>query len=219
MTDQASKIDLQHELTDGTAARMVRAKAKRLVGHQRLRSEDQRDIEQELMIAVFEAFPTFDAEVACWPAFVATIVERHASRILRDRKAQKRNPPGEVVSLSTHFVESEGGGLVPLSDQIGGECRELLTGEYRLPEAELTEFQVEVNDIVSGFPAELRDICERLSHQTVAEIARDLRIPRRTLRDRICDIRRRFVEAGFEDFPEKAPPSRARIVKSKNRGV
>jgi RNA polymerase sigma-70 factor (ECF subfamily) len=49
-------------------------------------------------------------------------------------------------------------------------------------------------------PDELRDLCERLRDDTMAEIAREMGVPRTTLYDRLSKLRDAFREAGLEDY-------------------
>lgn len=96
----APEIDLEHELTKGFAARYIRAKARRLVGHASLKTHDCEDIQQELTLAVWRAAPSFDPQAGDWKSFVSTIVERLAARYLIERRrAAARFPSRNAATL------------------------------------------------------------------------------------------------------------------------
>jgi RNA polymerase sigma-70 factor (ECF subfamily) len=192
MSEHAEKaIDLAQELANGFTATAIRRKAKRLVGHGRFTEADRPDIEHELKIAVFMAFDQFDPQVGHWNVFMTTVVERAAGKLLAQRKAEKREHTHNVASLSA-LVEDFDGELVPLSTQIGEEHREPMTGRVRRSDEESVDMAVDVDFELARLPPELRDLCESLKEKSVAEISRELGIPRSTLRDRICEIREYF---------------------------
>ncbi len=203
MADTTVTIDLQQDLTNGIAAKLIRRKAKRLIGHQRLTKADQPDIEQELRIAVFKAFPKFDPDIADWWAFASTVIERKADKLLQWRKAKKRKSECHPVSLSK-LVEDPDGELVPLGTQIAPEHREALTGRYCADDFDLINLRIDLETIVADLTPEQQDLCERLTRQSLPEILKELQIPRRTLRDRISVIRERFLEAGLDHFFENS---------------
>lgn len=204
MSESRTAMDLDRELANGEAARIIRRKARRMVGHQRLTSDDQPDIEQELMIAVFEAYPKFDPTVAEWPAFVSTVVERRAGKILRRRKARRRKPDQQPTSLSENVLDGDGD-LVPLSTQLGDENREAMTGCFTANEQDLVDLRVDVDEFLAELPADLRELCQRLKRQSICEIARETGTPRRTLRDKVLQLKQRFIQAGFDDFLQESP--------------
>ena len=199
---QTTTIDLQYELTDGFAGRYIRWKARRLVGHGNLKHADRRDIEQELALAVFRAFPSFDPEKAHWKSFASTIIERRAGRFLKHRKARKRQDQHNVGSLH-RMVRDADGHEVPLSEEIGDEHREALTGRYAPPVTEQTEVMLDVSEVIATLPRELQDICHRLSRDSQRQVAQDLQKSRRTLRDAVEMIRERFAEAGLSENFQK----------------
>lgn len=189
-------IDLDHELSRGAAARIIRHKARRLVGHGRLRSSDQDDIRQHLSLAVFLAADKFDPQEGDWAAFVSTVVERKAIKLLKRRKAIKREHRHHVTSLSS-LVEDEDRQPVPLATQIGDPHRESLTGQYRSSDHELVEIADGVPVAWERLTEEQRQLCREVSEQTLTEVARDQDVPRRTLRSRMEKVVEVFVEEGF----------------------
>lgn len=203
-------IDLQQELTSGFAGSYIRWKARRLVGHANLKHTDRRDIEQELSLALFRAFPNFDPDKAHWRSFAATVIERRAGRFLKRRRARKRQEQHSVGSLN-HMVRDADGCEVLLSEQLREEHREALTGRYAPSPVEQTEAMLDVSEVLASLPPDLQDICRRLSRDSQRQVAEDLQMSRRTLRDVLTVIRERFIDAGLgEKFEKVTAHSRAK---------
>jgi RNA polymerase sigma-70 factor (ECF subfamily) len=59
---------------------------------------------------------------------------------------------------------------------------------------------MDLDRAIASLPDELRDLCERLRYDTMAEIAREMGVPRTTLYDRLSKLRDAFREAGLEDY-------------------
>ena len=69
MIQTTPTIDWSQELTHGFAARLIRLKAGKLVGHFGFRSTDMADIEQHLKLRLLERRQRFDASRPPWRAF------------------------------------------------------------------------------------------------------------------------------------------------------
>lgn len=217
-TSSPQQIDITYELTKGTAARIIRAKARRLVGHGKFRSDDIPDIQQSLTLAVLKAIDRFDPSVAEWAVFISTIVERRAAKLLDHRRSRTREHRYHVTSLSS-LVPDEDGNQVPLGTQIGDEHRESLTGKVQgcpIAEAEIVQ---SVRLAMQELSPEQQQLCRELSESTLTEVARVRGIPRRTLRGHVQKINEVFDRYGFQIFCEKSTPRKAPQGKSKNRGT
>lgn len=195
------QIDIGEELTNGFAARYVRRKAKQLVGKAGLTVSDQEDIQQDLTVKILEAAPKFDPSVSHWNAFVATIVERYAANLLRDPRAQKRCPRRHC-SLNTIVDYDETGLPITLGDTLVEHVHDQRHCTESIDDIEAFERLEDIATVLAQLPDDLRDICERLQHDSISQVARDLDIPRTTLWRRIQQIRQHFEDAGFEVFPE-----------------
>lgn len=212
------QIDVDDELTRGTAARIIRAKARRLVGHGRFRSDDIPDIQQSLTLAVLKAIDRFDPSVADWAAFISTIVERRAAKLLNRRRSRTREHRYHVTSLSS-LVPDEDGNQVPLGTQIGDEHREALTGKVQACPIAAGEIVQSVQLAMRDLSPEQQQLCLELSESTLTEVARARGVSRRTLRGHVQKINDIFDRYGFQIFCEKSTPRNAPQGKSKNRGT
>lgn len=217
-TDSPQPIDVDYELTRGTAARIIRAKARRLVGHGKFRNDDIPDIQQSMTLAVLKAIDRFDPRVAEWAAFISTIVERRAAKLLDRRRSRTREYRYHVTSLSS-LVPDEDGNQVPLGTQIGEQHREALTGMVRPCPIATAEIVQSVQLAMRELSPEQQQLCRELSEGSLTEVARNRGIPRRTLRGHVQKINHVFDRYGFQIFREISTPRNAPRGKSKNRGT
>lgn len=197
--EPAHDVDLNEELSLGFAAKMIRRKAKQLVGHFGLTKSDRRDLEQELKLALLERFDRFDPETANWEAFATMIVDHRIVAIIDERWAEKREFRHGVTSLATMVPDADGE-LVELTQQIGGEHLERVTGVSHPDPAGEIELEHDVEVVCAKLPPDLRELAERLKQESVAGIARDMGISRRTLRSRIARLREYFEANDLQEY-------------------
>ena len=184
-----SAVDLSSELTHGFAARFIRYKAARLVGRAGIRPCDQEDFEQDLRLHLVQRFDKFDPKVAHWNAFVVTVVSHHVLTLLLRRRRSKRGH--DLAHISLH-------------DMADGESG--LRGESKIPAAEgyanqacdcdetaRRDLAIDVRDILARLPARRRKLCQRLMCDSPSEVARQLQMPRTTLRGHILSLRQHFT--------------------------
>jgi RNA polymerase sigma-70 factor (ECF subfamily) len=58
----------------------------------------------------------------------------------------------------------------------------------------------DVATILAEFPPEVADICQRLKRDSISVVARDLGIPRSTLRDLLNGVRSRFESSNMREY-------------------
>jgi RNA polymerase sigma-70 factor (ECF subfamily) len=163
---------------------IIRRKARQMVGRAGIKEQDHEDLVQELMLRLLRSLRLFDAAQADRKSFVTAVVERNAAKILRDRRAKKRNG-GRVESLDV------------LLENLDEEPPDLAVDDHAAEQADLA---IDVADLLARLPAELRDLAERLKTQTLSQVARDMGIPRSTLQRRVSRLRRHFEEAGLRNY-------------------
>lgn len=207
----APTINLEQELHTGFAAHAIRKKARQLVGHGRLRTDDIEDLEMDLTTALIELFPQFDPKIRCWEVFVTMVVERTAAKLVSTRRSIKRAHRYHVVSLAS-LVEDEDGVRVPLSTQIGDAHCLALQGVEKLTFEEQIDLSADLADAIRTLPREQREICELLTTNSISQTAKILGISRTYLREKIYMIREHFESCHVDDFLEKntasSPPKK-----------
>jgi RNA polymerase sigma factor (sigma-70 family) len=173
---------------DPIVSGLIRSKAARLIGRARLNEHDVEDLLQECRAKLVRELPSYDPTKGSLPGFVTTLVRRHLSNHLRHRFAAKRDP------RKARPLSSPGGGHGPgpgLADH-GPASREGWQDRVDL--------RLELERVLDGLEPELRALAERLKYQSVAEAARDSRVPRTTLQSRLHELRERFRKAGLQEF-------------------
>ncbi|MEW4530624.1 sigma-70 family RNA polymerase sigma factor [Maioricimonas sp. JC845] len=198
-TTTVDDIDIDHELTDGFAARLIRRKAKQLAARAGFTKADRPDLEQEMTLRVWQRLDQFDPSKAHWNAFMTTIVERHAATLLQRARRTKRFEETPHVSLS-ELVEDSESGLIELTHTIVPQDKESLTGRYVDTAENQTTLRLEVDEVIESLPDDLRELCELLKFHGVSDAARAMEIPRPTVSSMVTRLRALFAEAGFEDF-------------------
>jgi DNA-directed RNA polymerase specialized sigma24 family protein len=122
------------------------------------------------------------------------VVARLVSNLLRDRGADKRDPR-RVLSLDTPRGRHQAGraGVVPARD------------------GAIDPLALDVARVIAGLSDKQRDLALRLLEaHSVADIARDLGIPRTTVADAKRRLRVSLAEAGLGDYLTGRPSSRTR---------
>lgn len=191
-------VDLGRELTEGFAAGLIREKARQIVRRAGFSKSDMEDVQQRLIEHVLENVAAFDPAQGHFNVFVKTVVERYTVNILRDARAAKRDRR-ETCSLST-IVDEDEYGPVELSETVGRHELDSRLGVATREPHDTADMVMDVAEVLSRIPPELRELCERLKHASVSEISRELGVPRTTIHDRIKKLRKHFANAGLRDY-------------------
>ncbi len=145
-----------------------------------IRPSDEEDLASEIMVEFITAWPSFNPDRAPVEAFVNQVVQTRLVSVLRKRRALKRR--GRTVSLGASAelkVDSarDGGGQI-----------------------EQSHMRMDIHDVLEKLTTEQRARCDELMRQAVTPAARELGMPRSTLRDAIDKIREVFRDEGLEDY-------------------
>ena len=196
-------VDVEHELDDGYAARLIQAEVRKLAGHAGIRACDSEDIEQDLKLAVFLSLPQFDLARAAWATFVATVVESRILDILKERMRIKREHSHPVVLLSQPVVDEDG-----LPAELGDvlTCDEVTpvsalrtdeTSASGLGPLALAELEMDVRSVIEALSDDLQELAVRLKWQSLRAAACDMGLSRRAVCRMTRELRTRFESAGF----------------------
>ena len=180
------------------AQRLIRRKSRQLAAKENFTPSDREDVSQDLWLHLYERLDKFDAEKGTIFAFIVTVVERKAISILRRHSAAKRDIC-RCSSLSLSVHANDGTRIDLASTMTEDAPNPRLCQESRQPQHRV-EMALDFETVMEQLPPELRDLCERLKTQTLADISRELNIPRTTLYGRIKKLREHFEEAGLRDY-------------------
>ena len=189
----------KHEQLTKYTMTLVQCKARQLVGKAGYTWDDIKDIEQNLIQDLLERLPKFDPAKATLNTFAVRVVEGKISKLLRHRQAEMRDHRREAFSMNEE-IESEEGPM-ELHETIGQDEVDLRTGRYNRPAADRAHLLMDMNAVLIGLSPELRQVADMLRTQSVAEVARELGIPRRTFRDRhLAQLREAFAANRMDDY-------------------
>ena len=181
------------------AAWVIKNKVRQLVGTAGFTASDRDDLEQEMMLDVITRMPKFDENKGTQKTFVARIIERKISTLIRHRTSTVRDYRREKYSLNEEIDDGEGETM---------KREELVSSEYIDPTAVdcgLNEMDKEalrqaLEPIIDGLPAHMREFCNILMTGSVSAAAREMGIPRTTLQDYVTKIRSIFDDAGLREY-------------------
>lgn len=184
---------------DAFTARLIRDKAKKLVGRAGFTASDLADLMQEFALDLVKRRHEFDASKAPWPAFVTVVVNRKTATLIEHARAEKRSSSRESYSLNQHATDCDGRDCelaATLSDADGSRR----AGQARPDGASPPELAQDIGTVLGKLPPELRKVCELLGARNKSQAARELGISRAKLYDDVARIRRRFEDAGLRDY-------------------
>lgn len=191
----------QYELSD-YAFELIYHKARQLVGKAGFTWDDVEDIEQELTLDLLERLAKFDPAKATYNTFVARIVERKISKLIRHRMQEMRDYRREDGSLNDP-IDNGCGETSERLQTISQDEHDRRIGRHIRPAANRMDLQIDVWQVLAELPQELRRAGELLMTLSVAQAARALGIPRSTFYDAyLAKLRRVFEDHGLRDYLE-----------------
>ncbi len=176
----------------------VRKSARELAGRFGFKKQDRDEIEQRLYLKLARELHRADPQDRKWKAFVAITVRRHIVSMIRDNEAAKRD---HRRACSLHVTVGTPDGPMELAYTIGEHEIPSRRGCVKRSPQELTELTLDVTECLSEVTDDRqREFYERLKRDSIAQIARDMGIPRTTLNAWLAKLRRRFEERGLKDY-------------------
>ena len=189
----------QYELDD-YAIQHIRHKARQLVGTAGFSRDDVEDIEQDLTLDLLERLPKFDPAKAKHNTFVARVVERKVSTLIRHRKQQIRDCRREECSLNA-AIDDCGGGSVERMQTISQDEHDLRTGKYARRADERADLHLDIEAVLADMPPELRQAGQMLMTMPIAEVAHKLGVPRSTFYEtHLAKLREIFEAKGLGEY-------------------
>ena len=197
----------KYEGLDAYAVRLIRHKARRLVGSAGFVEADRHDLEQEMVIDLLRRLPRFDPTLAKRETFIARVVEHHVATIVESQKAGVRDYRCCAGSLDERRQDEEGAtpDVPPVLD-FEEYRRETVAGAGR--DEELRALRIDLTKVLADLPVDLRALCARLQTSTVSDVSRETGTPRGTVYEAIGKLRTRFARAGLAAYLEGSDTNR-----------
>lgn len=197
-------IENRYQGIDDYAVKIIKYKAKQLVGRYGLTISDREDLEQELILDLLHRLPKFNPDRAQRNTFIARVVEHKVATIIEARKAGMRDYRRCRCSLNDRF-ENEEGNFIERMEGIDQEDYLQRTGRLSRSTADKRRLAMDIRKAVDKLPPELRELCMRLATDTVMEISRDTGIPRGTIYESIKKLRAIFEDSGLREYLHPEP--------------
>jgi RNA polymerase sigma-70 factor (ECF subfamily) len=173
------------------ARRLIREKAKGLIGRYGFTKSDREDLEQELTLDLLRRLPDYDPERARRTTFSARVVEHRIASIIEHREAARRDWRRCRRSLNEP-IENQDGESAELGETFDADGR---------TRADLSELRLDLAGVLDGLPEQLRQVCrETMAGRTPLELARDFGVDRRTITRWKAQLRQRFRDAGLDAY-------------------
>jgi RNA polymerase sigma-70 factor, ECF subfamily len=171
------KIDPQHL---AFANIVIRAEIKKRRQRGIIRRADAEDIASEVMARLLEVWDRFDPERGNREAYINQVVSTRLVSLLRERNAQKRRAKIEPIDAGDERLADR--------SWCGDEWLRVI------------DLRVDLNIAFSKLSPKQRAICDQLLRDLVSPAAKEMGVPRSTLRYAVTKIRQIFRDAGLEEY-------------------
>ena len=190
----------KQRILDGYARDVIRHKARQLIGKYGFTRDDYDDLQQEMMLDLLRRLGKYDPSKAGLSTFVARIVDRKVSTLIRHQRQEKRDYRRQVCSLDAQ-VEDQDGQARGLDEVLSQDAYDEEVARHDRPEGERLDLRLDLSLALDELPDDLRQLALRLQTRTVTEIARELGVPRSTLYEKgIARLRKIFEDKGLREY-------------------
>jgi len=199
--------DNRYEGLDEYAVKLIRHKARQLVGRAGLVAADRDDLEQDMVMDLLHRLPRFDPSKAKRETFIARIVEHRVATIIETQKAGLRDYRRNAGSLDERRAD-EGGGTSDTPPVLDQDSYRRETLDAARQDEDLRDLRRDMARVLEELPPDLRELCRRLLTSTVSEVSRETGVPRGTIYESVQKLRGRFERAGLAAYLDGADTSR-----------
>jgi DNA-directed RNA polymerase specialized sigma24 family protein len=173
-------------LADPRVQKLIRRKAKDMVGLFGFSKNDREDLEQEFRLEILKQSALYDRTKSSVQTFSDRVIAHRIADLIAERQAQCRDWR-RTVSLSDPLPGTEDD--LPLEDCLDAEGSIDARKSACSPQQEASDQRRDIQRFLSRLEPRLREFCMRLLRQTIAEIARETGEPAGTLYDRRRQLR------------------------------
>ena len=190
----------KQRILEGYARDVIRHKAWQLIGKYGFTFDDYDDLQQEMMLDLLRRLGKYDPSKAGLSTFVARIVDRKVSNLIRHQKQDKRDFSVRVLPLDAE-VDGQDGERLGLDEILSQDAFDEEVARHNRPEMDRLDLRFDLSLVLDELPEDLRQLALRLQSRTVAEIARELGVPRSTLYEKgIARLRKIFEDSGLREY-------------------
>ena len=184
----------RRELPDGVS-RLIKFKARQLVGHYGFNQTDGDDIEQDLATDLLSRLDRFNPARGKLKPYVDHLIKKCIATLIEYKLAAKRDYRREQCSLDAPVRDADGNEtqLGALMDENDGARRLGRQNMHFTDRAALAEIR-------SRLPEGLRQLWDELKSVSQAEAARRLGIPRSTLYEQKKLLKQLCEDAGLRKY-------------------
>lgn len=184
---------------DEQTVETIRIKAWGLIGNYGFTYDDFDDIQQEITLDLLTRLSEYDPDKASIRTFISRIIDYKVQQITEERSTDKERIRQASASLNDSFSESEG----ELTERIQSVTQNNLPwneSDAGSPAVDLSNLRVDLRRVLSTLSPQQLDICARLSRDNIADVARQMGLPRMTLYYHLKKIREHFENAGLKNI-------------------
>jgi RNA polymerase sigma factor (sigma-70 family) len=183
-------------LTSQYVQNLLSIKSYQLCRRPSFRQWERPDIEQDLVAHVLKQAHHFDPSRASVNTFIARVVDSAFAMMVRDRRRLKRAAGFRTESLDSPVV-AESGHRTTTAALLGTRDLRRHSGIDASTEQQQTDLRIDVAQAMAGLTPQQWDIATRLANAPEADVARQLNISRRQVRNAVLAIRERFEKASL----------------------
>jgi len=190
----------KQRILEGYARDVIRHKAWQLIGKYGFTLDDYDDLQQDMMLDLVRRLGKYDPGKAALSTFVARIVDRKLSNLIRHQRQKKRDYRQQVCSLDAQ-VEDRDGQPRGLDEILSQDTYDDEVARHDQPATARQDLKLDLALVLDELPEDLRQLAGHLQTRTVAEIARELGVPRSTLYEKgIARLRKIFEDRGLREY-------------------
>ena len=173
--------------------RFVREQSRRLVRQLNRSHLSAEDVEQEILLDLWQRWNRFDAARSQERTFVRRVVRNKLVELARYHNRKKRGRGTRVLSLD-RLLECNSGS----HDEAAGHDDPFLDHPLADPNVKKrTELAVDMTAALSDLPEDLHELCKRLGKYSRREVRGQLGLTKHALQQEISKLREHFSAAGL----------------------
>jgi len=179
------------------AEKLIRRKARRLVGVAGLTVSDVPDLEQDMKVDLLKRLSKYDAKRAPRNAFITRLVNNCIATIIEARNAKARDYHRHC-SLNNKVAASQDED-VEMAELLGTQADGRFHRAARSPESRVG-LKLDLERAVADLPPDLQVLWQCFMTQSLTEISKDTGIPRGTLYEKRERLRRHFADRKLDEY-------------------